>query len=321
MKIRIRNFVLFLSIFLLVLFAADMLFGLIIRNNTNSKISWIFQKQNTAYDMVVLGSSRAFQCIDVPTFTQTLGQNSTGINLGMLGASYEETFMTFRHFLNNNNSTKILLVQVDIEGLDENQFKSLRIANFLPYIREPVVFHVLKDRFGHWAYLHKYVPFFKYAEFNEEIGPKRVIESLIARPDFSDTGTKLIDRTLASTTEKLSDIPQSYEIHFTRERYLRAILELARLNQIESCLIMAPYFADASRLQTNRTAIIDHYKSLAKEYEITFVIWEDPKMLSDPNYFFDYEHVNKRGAILFTQFLADQYLKAQDKIHISRDQQ
>ena len=181
MKIRIRNFVLFLLIFLLVLFAADMLFGLIIRNNTNSKISWIFQKQNTAYDMAVLGSSRAFQCIDVPTFTQTLGQNSTGINLGMLGASYEETFMTFRHFLNNNNSTKILLVQVDIEGLDENQFKSLRIANFLPYIREPVVFHVLKDRFGHWAYLHKYVPFFKYAEFNEEIGPKNASSNLLSQ--------------------------------------------------------------------------------------------------------------------------------------------
>ena len=80
-------------------------------------------------------------------------------------------------------------------------------------------------------------------------------------------------------------------------------MELARLNQIESCLIMAPYFADASRLQTNRTAIIDHYKSLAKEYEITFVIWEDPKMLSDPNYFFDYEHVNKRvGYFIYSVF-------------------
>ena len=51
--------------------------------------------------MAVLGSSRAFQCVDVPTFTEALGQNSTGINLGLLGASYEESFMIFRHFLNN----------------------------------------------------------------------------------------------------------------------------------------------------------------------------------------------------------------------------
>ena len=115
-----------------------------------------------------------------------------------------------------------------------------------------MVFHVLKDRFGHWAYLHKYVPFFKYAEFNEEIGPKRIIESLIARPGFSDTGTQLIDRTLFIHPEKISEIPQSYQINFSRERYLRAILELARLNQYEACLIMAPYYSDFSRLQINR---------------------------------------------------------------------
>jgi hypothetical protein len=310
MKTKIRNFVLFVSILLLILFAADFLFGTMIRKNPNSKISWAFQKQNTAYDVTVLGSSRAFQCIDVPTFTQVLGNNSTGINLGVLGASYEESFMIFKHFLDNKNSTKILLVQVDIEGLDEKEFKSLRIANFLPYIGEPTVFHVLKDRFGKRAYILKYVPFFKYAEFNEEIGPKRIIESLVARPSFTDTGTRLIDRKLDCGNELARKTPQSYSISSARESYLRAIVKLAQQNNIETCLIMAPYFAHACRLQTNRNDIIAHYKSIASEYQISFVTWDDnEKICSDPNYFSDCEHVNKQGAILFTRFLAEQHKK------------
>jgi hypothetical protein len=304
MKTRISTIVIFFAVAVTIIFAADMLFSRVLPHDMTKKINWMLQMKDACYDFAILGSSRAYHSVDITTMQQSL-DGKTGINLGMDGSPFDESFMTLQCFL-EHNTIKHILLEVDIEGLDDSTFIPLRICDSLIYLNRPAVFDVVKERFGIRAYVWRYVPFFKNAEFNDHLGLASFMCALIPdflSRDFDTTGTNLIDRSFQEQVLRIHET-RALRIDPVREKYLNKILELAKTKNIPVSLFMAPYYSKIYKKQLNRDEVIAYYQTIAKRYAVPFIIYDDPRICDNYDYFVDLVHLNKKGTIEFSKELS-----------------
>lgn len=262
------------------------------------KPNWIFQTKNKSYSFVILGSSRAYTSTDAATLTQTLGKSS--LNLGLNGASFSELDMIFQKYLQYNSANNLLL-EVDINGLDSTEFKyPFQQYNYLPYLSDSLVFSHIKNYFGLKAYLWKYLPFYKYIEFNTQSGVYTAVRVLMKHSqEYDPTGTHLLDQQYFDPV--IDHQPaKNYEVSRNRLCSLIKILETAREKKITTVLYIAPQYIALRSKQINRDEILEIYRSLAKRYDAKFYVFDNPIFENDQSLFKDASHVNMKGARKFS---------------------
>src|ERR1051326_1278566 len=144
----------------------DHYFGQFIFND--GKEDWIMNRKNEKYDFGVIGSSRVLNMIDIHAMQQELHEN--GINLGSSGSNFAENYILLKHFLQNGNKLNRLLIQVDIYGLNSSISYSHPVNEryYINMISDPDVTEMYYDYLNPLKVaMWKYVPFARYAEFNQ----------------------------------------------------------------------------------------------------------------------------------------------------------
>lgn len=291
------------------LFGLGKFFDHAAKQDLREKARWVISKRNESYDFAVLGASRPYVGIDIATLEHKLGKR--GVNLAIDGTTYPEQYLALTLFLAHNH-IKQLILDVNIFGFDSSAFKyPFRAYEYLPWIDDPIVFGQLHDYFGKRAFAWKYVPFFKNAEFNSKIGViqsytyiKSQFDPRAKIAEFDRSGTRLIDREFdeaslanySNVTWKVEGVPQKY--------FLR-LLELARTNQIEITMVMLPEYQTAMERQLNRQPIIDYYAAVATSNNIPLLRFDQDAICRDKSKFYNVNHLNRRGAMEFSERLAD----------------
>lgn len=90
-------------------------------------------------------------------------------------------YLLLEHFLANGNKIHDLYMDLPIVKMNYDLNSTTRIWCFLPYINsDTAVASEIRRQFDYQTMFYwKYIPFFKYAEFNSKIGPITVISKFV----------------------------------------------------------------------------------------------------------------------------------------------
>ncbi len=243
--------------------------------------------------------------MNIQVLDSALGQK--GINISLVGSSFAELKIIFESFL-KKNTTKKLLLEVDIFGLDKSNFgHPYHEFEYFPYMNEDFIYKDLKNNFGNQAVLWKYIPFYKYAAFNSVTGMTGIV-SIIKKnqSDYDQNGDMLLDSAANPFELKYLEnkSPTEYKIDEERVNSLKQLVSLAEERKIEIVMYIAPSYSEAAKYQSNRQNIIDFYSAFAKEHNFNFYDFTKEEMCKNINYFIDLEHTNKPGAIEFSKIFS-----------------
>ena len=182
--------------------------------------------------------------------------------------------------------------------------------SYLPYIQNPVVFSNLLDNFGWRAYAWKYIPFFKNAEFNSKLGVIQLYTLLKSRFDprtketeFDRSGSRLIDRPFSDRALN-TFTNRIWSVEALPQRYFLELIEAAKANHLRVTMIMLPEYYPIVERQLNRKEILDFYKSVAASNGVPFIRFDQDDIAHDQSLFFNINHLNRRGAMQFSDRLA-----------------
>jgi len=294
----------FLALVLAVLFGLSKFFDHAARQNLREKAHWVISQRSESFDFAIMGASRPYVGVHIPTLEHKLG--TKGVNLALDGTTYPEQYLALTLFLEHNH-IKQLILDVSVAGFDNTAFKfPFRAYQYLPWINDPVVFHQLRDYFGWRACAWKYVPFFKNAEFNSKIAAVQrftfVTSAFEVAPEFDQDGTFLIDRKFDEVD--LENHPSaSFQVETMLQKYLLRLLELAKKNQIEVTMIMMPEYHEYIARQSNRQEIIDFYTAVAASNSMPFLRFDQDAICLDKTKFYNKNHLNRSGAMVFSESL------------------
>jgi hypothetical protein len=277
------------------------------------KARWIIHQKNGSYDFALLGSSRSYMGLDVFTLEKMLGQN--GINLSLEGATYPEEYLALKLFL-SRNQIKHLILDSSLIDFDNSVLRTpFHAYDYLPDIADADVFDSLKDNFGVRAYAWKYIPFFKNAEFNTKLGflqfyiwSKMRTGEKLYEAEFDVKGSRLLTGGKApnfpdESTEDLRQKPPTWNP--LGKKYFLKILELARERGIAITMIAMPEYDSGAEPWRSRDEIMSFYESVARSNEIPFLRFDLDSRCSDKTLFLDRAHLNRKGALFFSEALAN----------------
>lgn len=262
-------------------------------------------------DYLFLGSSRMANMIAVHQLDSAL--HTSSLNIATAGSSYGESYMLFQQYLKNGNTAKTLILSFDLfksrhtsknaEVLTPLVFKHF---DFFPYYQQEDVRRVYEDHTDSWhLYMWDYLPFSRYAEFNQYFKVDSAYACLaehkhVSVPYDTINGEQLI-RHYTFKGEKYA-APGSILIGPRAEKYLLAILKLAKENNIKIVLVTAPYYNMAS-FDRNYHTRYTHF--LQEQYGAEYIDFTAAKDWQQYRYFSDPIHTNDIGSRLYTHMLTD----------------
>jgi hypothetical protein len=297
----IKTAALFAAGMIAILFFMERLFDHFARADFNSKPTWILSKEGGNYGFAILGSSKGYVTVDCGILERQLG--ISGINLSMNGCSVAEQYLVLDAFL-KRNSVRNLLFEVDMFGLDSTSFTyPFHDYLYLPFISDSTVHKHLLDYFGWKVHAWEYIPFYKYAEYNTEIGTRNLVHFFTHRkPNFDQYGSELID---SSFNPFLLKAPhnqiETYHVSAGRENYFKEILSLARRNNIRIILFTSPEYDYRFQFETNRAEMTKYYTRVADSLGTVYLNFDnDTELCGNRDLFKDYAHLNKNGARIFS---------------------
>lgn len=275
------------------------------------KTQWIIQKEKKQYDYVVLGASHSYVGFDIGVADSLLNQK--GINISLDGSLIGTQSVLADIFFNRNkNKVNTLFFCIDNpSAINTEVLTDIADGRMMPYMNYEEVFGFYKPYGVKW-YFDRYVPMWKYAEYNYYWGPHIFSDTWghFMKPDFDTTSGSRYDygnrydnsdTGLVSTDFQLNDEKNGY-------KYFKRIIKVCKDNNIKPVLFTLPLGrADTSAAAKQQLAAFDEY--CRKEgYE-----WH---YLGDYlNYQFEYfgtkGHLNKKGAELATAKFIQEYIANQ----------
>jgi hypothetical protein len=303
---NLKRFVFRLAIFLLPLWGGSFLIArkldYYFKINHTHKQLWSLAQHNQSVDYAVLGSSRAFHNIDIPTLEKRVGGKA--INLGYDGQSIIDIYLTLHIFLSHQNQARTVVMQLD--GWDLSYTHKFLDYLYLPYTADDRVSATLAAfRPAKNNLLTRAIPIAKYAEYNEFYIPTILREARSNHSMYDENGGSelLFDDTYHVSSAARSE-PQ-FSLDLRAEYYLEQIVELAKARGIKLVIFSAPVYRDpvSEKYMHDSRSYISSY---CQTHEIPYLDLMDADFaLSD---FRDNNHLNAHGASRLTEMLGDRLL-------------
>jgi hypothetical protein len=330
MKKFLLNILLFVIIGIIILFVIGRYLDFHYKKYNNKhidhKANWVFKKSGENLDYAVLGSSLAFNIIDINTI-DSIG-NLEGINLGSGGAAFSQNYVMLEKYLRQNKIANLILA-LDKFSLSSRQSFSYPFSDyaFLPDMQDPIMEDAFKketpiSKFIFW----KYIPATKYMEFNYKYPFYK--NFVLGKNENYSTMEKYRGSSLLKTNKsQLVLQPETKEYKTVASKWLPDTIDLYYLDKIISLckeheIRIFTYAAPCTKLLYESR----HYAKInLKIQQLSIekgIIWKD-YMLTDlsnnQNMFVDVTHLNANGAKIFSQKLITDLLKLGFRTSINKD--
>lgn len=293
----------------MMIFGMDRLYTYLLRRDTYMKTAWIDGLKNTDYSFAFIGASRAYTMVNTPELERRW--NKKGVNLSLDGFNILEQYLTLRGFYDNGNTTGDLFVELDITLLDSTMDNDFRIWCFLPYIDRDYVYQELQENFGRNRALRwKYLPFYRYSEFNSKLGPVTVANSVlgIIKPPYTKEGDWGGAYTGRLSAAGWKQAPYEGHVNPVQIKYLEKILSLSAKHGTRVHLYTAPIYYERYLAMTNlKQLIADYVLPLNEKYGSDYRSFCEMAIARNPDYFVDGIHMNMYGLPFLTDALAGSY--------------
>ncbi|MDN5203076.1 hypothetical protein QQ008_16930 [Fulvivirgaceae bacterium BMA10] len=293
MKSYFIKFLMLLLIVTAIAYVIDMYLTHEFNKSNYYKPLWVDKFKNENFDFILLGNSRVYSTIDVEKLEKATGLK--GLNLGLDGSNFASQLLMLKIFLENRNTTKRILFQVDpvvYNNYGEDEFSTY---TFYPLLKRDYVFEHQKQ-FGFKYYLLRYIPMLRYAMFNFKWSPENFTKLKLNswKPPFDSHGSLIHDENFKGP--KLQNFLAE---EFFENKYFNQIITLSKKQNIPITLFTAPYIA---------------YNEKSGKVMQLFDQFIDKKGMEYHNYhnmfqgnydlFYDNNHINAKGVALFNQHIA-----------------
>lgn len=294
-----KNFALKLVLFALAFLAFDKIFILVANKSAEAEIDKRLEsliKGEIKKDLIIAGSSRGSRDIIASRIEEKTGHSS--YNLCYPGSNVEFHEFVLRTLIRFNDPPKIILLVVD----DNNEFINVEKAIFrldrlyplvkYPYIRKELIDIGEKDR-----YLSKLFVLHNLNKANFNLKDKK----FSALDTLMNCGSMPVSFQRVGKTWDFNPEERIYPIEnedLKKLNAFRKILNICKTHDITLFLIFPPNYQNFSEaFEARLNQLVDD--------DTAFYIYnfENP-IYKDKDYFYDQEHLVKKGAIIFTDELA-----------------
>ncbi len=322
MQKTLVNAILFCAILLAVLCLLDLTYSKILASRSLNKVSWIFNKHNENYDFAVLGDSRVLTCIDVKAMEHY--SQLKGINLGTSGSRPVENYLVLSRFLKTNKLKMVLLqldatIGMDIVSPNNDKLPFYGTYAYMPYIHDSDVFDIISEYTSPIKYLPwAYVPFIRYAEFNNEYNPAGFLKGNDTSMDeagYEKLTRKARQCVSPDSLNPTAKVDQKDIDSFTRKNlsWVKKIIALCKANNIQLAIFTSPVHR-VEFLGPLTANSISRINELSFQTGIPYWDWSKMYFNSPDSVFADSFHTNYWGADEIARVAADSLLSFRKRI-------
>lgn len=248
-------------------------------------------------DLVINGTSRAHKHINPFVLDSVLGVQS--YNIGMSGAEFNKQYIRYMTFEKYCKKPKVIIQEVDYSTLS---ISNERDDRFFPYLFD-IDKNLIREQLKWVNNFYFYVPAVRYSGLNSYImqGFGEFFH-LIHFPDVKVKGFYAND--LPWDGSELSKILLGDSLVSQKQteaiKLFDSFLSYCKENDIQVVMVFTPEYIKATEFVKDKSDVINIYNSFSKKYDIPFFNYSTDSLCYDTTYFYNAEHLNRKGAKLFS---------------------
>ncbi|PZF74707.1 SGNH/GDSL hydrolase family protein [Taibaiella soli] len=311
MKKFLLDFIGFLAICIIVLIAVSFVTERGFKNGNYPRYSVLNGMENGTIntDVLIQGNSHARVQIDPFVIDSAIGSNS--FNIGSDGICFDVQYARYLFYARYNRKPKMIIQVVDYVffGISSAQYNR---EQYLPFLSNPDLFQ-MATRIDIPFYT-KYFPFLKWqGEPNAVVAG---IRSSLGKPEADDfkVNKGFGPNDYAWQTDVVASFRQKYPRYipdfdpFVFHQF-ETYLQSCKNDSIRMVMVLPPEYTPFQKTVLLREGYLDMLRELAAKYNAIFLDFSKDPLCNHKEYFYNYTHLNREGARLFSERLAMQ-LKA-----------
>lgn len=293
-----RNFLckilIFGTILFFVLIVADYCYSALIKASNDREVeSWRdVIDGNIKSDIIFLGNSRTWLHIDPHILDSVLCIDS--YNLGIDGGRINRQVQKYEIFRERNTKPKVIVQNIDVWSLEYRV--GYELEQFFPFFWDKE----FKKMFIHsepFTFAEKYFPFYRY----HGIRPKDYLHSL---PHALYKGYQ--GRNIKWNGEMyMQQDSIEFFVNDTTFCIFDSYLSKAKKENISLIFVYAPLYHGTKQKISNIDEMYQTYQGIADKYGIPILDYSDMWICYDTTYFYNAMHLNRTGAEIFSDSLAN----------------
>ena len=267
----------------------------------------------------ILGSSRAvyqFNCRTIESITQ-----HSCYNLGLDASPVDFQLLRFKKFLEYNRKPETLVMvlgMTDLSEADEIPFP----YQYVPYLNDEDIFRKMTSYTPEFI-KHRYVPLYSFCIFGKKLNAM-AFHSLAGR-EWRPYNPLQQERVKGFLSIKGSwnrdfdnlrrDHPEGLTIEVSGRQLndLNEIIEICQKENIKLIFVLPPAYHKVYDFFKNTEAVLGLIKGIASEKNITLLDYSRIPLTLSKEYFYNSQHLNWTGALVFSETFAADLKKILEK--------
>ena len=265
-------------------------------------------------ELIILGSSRAWVHFDTEIIDKNLSTKS--YNLGEDGSNILKQYIKYKEFISFNPLPKKVILAIDIYGFSYDKFPTyryypyvlgnFRVLNHLSSLRidgiDETIFYIPLIRYFNRTFVNRLFDNEKKALFRNKNYNKAFIFldqyiNLNREGNFRLKGFRGMDIKWKDKNVKKFTFP----IDSSKVNLMKKFITEMKQKNIEIIMIYPPEFKEGQSLCQNRNEIIAEFEKISKQFDLKLYNYSDSLISERKELFYNYQHLNKRGAEIFTK--------------------
>lgn len=269
----------------------------------------------TDYNCLFIGSSRMYVHVNPAIIDSVCHLNS--YNFGLKGSSIIEQYMVLKKYIERHPAPKMVVLSLDFWTFrtGENVFNFPDYTNVVlsdtsirnvmaPY--HPIYQSIPKMLWGRLSQLSELSDVVKLKVLFKS---KRQIQQqyksfTFQTPGFAYKGFRSNNTDVFEEPIAPNKMVIKAPINDTGKSILNHFIDMCKKHSIKLVCIMPPSYNGIDQIVTNHAEIESYFKSTLSSRQIPLLDYTGSEMSTHKEYFYNYEHLNQKGAMLFSTQLA-----------------
>jgi hypothetical protein len=256
-------------------------------------------------EIVISGSSRALTHYD-PRIIERITGYST-FNIGLNGSQTDLQLARLKAYLKHNQKPKLLVQNLDLFSFLTSH-EIYDPAQYVPYLNEGSIYAGVRRVYPD-AWKWKYLPLYGYAvedmRFNWMIGLK-ALAGIQPKEDHVN-GYRPRDTSWTGDFEKFrANNPDGVVVETEAQgvRDFEELLGLCAEQGIPVLIVYSPEYYEMQAIERNRKELLGKAKEMTGHFNFPLWDYSESPICRDRSNFYNSQHLNKRGASLFSEEFA-----------------
>lgn len=255
-------------------------------------------------DMLIMGTSRAWVHFSPGMIDSELHVNS--YNLGMDAAPFSLQYERLKMYMRYNKKPKYIVQEV---GFNTTLVLSKDLPlyqQFLPYLNDSTMWRIYKNEYDNVTLVDKYFPLYKYNNMLPVL--KEGIQSYMGkgRVSVKYKGYQGQERAWDNSFEQfVADNKNGIRWKISKEAValFNDYIQFCKRNDIQLIMVYAPFYYEMDKYILNHDTIRSVLESFATDNGIPYLDYTHNYLDSNRAYFYNSQHLNKKGSELLTAML------------------